>query len=633
MTTSYYYGMRSISSLLGILVISLLFSGCRNTEGEETSEKRGSAIPISIQFLNADSNSNTEPQGVTVEIYDPKGNVFTPIGNQSSAYSIENGFLSLVVGGNKSPNHDREVPLELPYRFTIKSTSNGYLEKTQTIVIDDYQSVYAPVFMMPLENMPAGSSFGQRLGVLGDNGVTKEDIEIFTKPSPKSGDKGITATLFIKEGTQLYGACKKYSEKEGECKERCKEGYCRYPIADPTDSVNIEFYQFDPRFEASANAFPNGFLVTDAVDNQGVTQADLQNSFFFSSLGYINLSMNVGKEEVKGFSQPVTMVMEVPSDLKNPVTGESIKETSEVPLWSLNETTGQWTNEDNLTLYEDGGKLFAKFEMNHLSTWNLDHVLEQCSLPPIEINISNTGSFEARYAEIFESDTYPEGIPIGGGTNNILLLRGGGETHNLRVKRAPKNLITTADTDGLQFRIYNSVRKSGGVESDTNIDACGDELSIVLDSDSQCVHFRIQVECVEGGGTTITTPMILTGLWYQKQVTTGGAEPEIQYEYANYTGNIINGEIDVDMTDIINNAPDGSLDTYRFKLQKDSSIEEYDFHLQYNKGADIWDEATGEDDDLCSINYVSDEIFETCTTGKFYIITLKCDSDHTCSSE
>ncbi len=619
--------MRRIPFVLGIVLLSLLFYSCPNTKVEKP-QKRISAIPISIQFLNADSNSKVEPQKVTIGIYDRDSLVHTPIGNQSSSYTIENGFLSLVIRGNKNPNHEKEIPITLPYRFTMKISSNGYLEKTQTIVIDEYQDVYVPVFMMPLDEMPAGTSQVSQIkpsGFLGDDAVTREDIKAITTPSLKSGKNGISATLYIDKGTQLYGACKEHEEYEN-CKEQCK----KHPITDPSGELKIDLYQFDPRSEASSNAFPNGFLVTDAVDNQGETRANLQNSFFFSSLGYFNLSMNVGKEKVKGFSQPVFMEMEVPSDLIDPSTGKPIEPNSKVPVWSLNETTGQWTNEDNLALYEDGEKLFAKLKMTHLSTWNLDYELEQCSLPPVTINIDNNpGSFKARYAGLFQNPTSVDPFEIGGNTNNILLLKGN-KVHTLKIKRVP----TGTGTDGtagtaivpLQFRLYNSVRKTGSTYTEGSVEICGDIVDIplaVVGDDSGCVTFKIKINCVSHG----TFLPKVVGLWYEKDNISGDPD-DINYQYWNYVGSITDGTIEIDMNDIdIPPSPgEGTNYIYGFEIQLAPSLK-YTFTIQYDQVGKIWEAGPAPSANVESVTEAMPDAESSCL--KKYIIVLR---DVSCSN-
>ncbi len=564
MSTSYFKGIRGLQYLLGVIILSLIFSGCDNEE-DKTKRQPGpnrSEIAISIQFLNADSDSNEEPQNVTIEINDLRGQIFTPVGNQAGSYKIENGFLSLVIA-------NRRGEIDLPYRFIIQSFSDGYLKKTQSIVIDEYQNAYVPVFMMPLQDMPQGSSFAQASVLLASGAIIDNGLQLNTKPSSRSGEKGLMANLIIESGTQLLGND-------------------QVPIKDPTGSVNIDLYQFDPRFDASTNAFPNGFMVTDAVDKSGDRLASLENRFFFSSLGYVNLSMNVGVEEVMGFSKPVTLEMEVPRDLTNPVTGKPIEKTFEIPVWSLNASTGQWTNEENIALFEEGGKLFARFRMTHLSTWNLDIKVDACTPPAsgkITVNIDNTGrGFKARYADFNNSVSGMTLSPTN--ANNIVLLQSN-EVHALNVINAPD----VAGGSGLQFRLYNTVRKTDGIDRTLNNVICGSTRNMDLSGDpSDCVHFELYIECSDFGNACFRPELV--GLWYEQGLLTAGEEPDdIEYQEARYAGVPKNGGLDIDMTDIKNKVGSGA-SYYRFLLQFSSTsgttTHTKAFDIRYDGGMAKW---------------------------------------------
>ena len=605
MSTSYYKRIQHLPYVLGVIILSFIFSGCNIDD--DTSIPNRSEIAVSIQFLNADPGSKEEPQKVTIEIYDSNGLVYTPIGKQSSSYSIENGFLSLVIRSGVEKIDTKEKNIDLPYRFTIRSSSDGYLQKTQSIVIDEYQSVYAPVFMMPLKNMPEGSSAAQSSASLTSGAIIDNFTQINTKPSPRSGEKGITANLIIDSDTQLLGAEKK-------------------PIRDTTSVVSIDFYQFDPRFEASANAFPNGFLVTDAVDKAGDTLASLNNSFFFSSLGYINLSMNVGIEEVRGFSKPVTLEMEVPSDLINPVTGKPIQADFQVPLWSLNSRTGQWTNEEDITLFEKEGKLYARMEMTHLSTWNLDQKVAACTPPAsgtISIDIDNTGQgFKARYAEFYNTSSNMILGPTGN-VSNVVLLQSN-QIESLSIIRAP-NVPSTAG-GGLQFKLYNTVRKADGVDKTLNNVACGSTRSLDLSGDpSDCAHFEIYIECSDYANKCFRPNMI--GLWYEQGLVTPGVDPDdIEYQEAYYAGVPKNGAIDIDMTDIRNKVGTG-VNIYRFLIQFNAgsiTTNTHIFDIRFDGVTGNWSNP-GIDPSIKTFNELTPPSGSFCS--KWYEILLEFDCE------
>jgi hypothetical protein len=83
--------------------------------------------------------------------------------------------------------------------------------------------------------------------------------------------------------------------------------------------------------------------------------------------------MTAGGTAVHHFSQPLQISMKLDPNTTNFTTGTAIKAGDTVPLWSLEEGTGQWTAQGNVTINNDGnGNLVANFTTTHLCCFNLD---------------------------------------------------------------------------------------------------------------------------------------------------------------------------------------------------------------------------------------------------------------------
>jgi hypothetical protein len=225
--------------------------------------------------------------------------------------------------------------------------------------------------------------------------------------------------------------------------------------------------------------------------------------------------------------------------------------------------------EEEITLKENDGRLFARFQMTHLSTWNLDQKIDACTPPAsgkISINIDNTGrGFRARYADFYNAASGMTLSPTN--ANNIILIQSN-EVHTLDIVRAPD--VPSGPTGGLQFRLYNSVRSTSGFdETESNI-LCGESKLIDLTGDSSdCVHFEIYIECSDFSNDCFRPEMV--GLWYEQGILPVGADPnDIEYQEAHYAGMPKDGAIDVDMTDI-KNMVGGGASIYRFLLQFNST--------------------------------------------------------------
>ncbi|HWZ04284.1 MAG TPA: hypothetical protein VNX40_11790, partial [Mucilaginibacter sp.] len=122
----------------------------------------------------------------------------------------------------------------------------------------------------------------------------------------------------------------------------------------------------------SYGAFPGGFSPTNVLDASG-NQVNGGNAINFVSAGLISIKMSADGTQVRHFSKPVQVSMKLDPNTTNFITGTNIKAGDTVPLWSLDETTGQWQSEGNVTIQEDdNGNLLANFETSHLCCFNLD---------------------------------------------------------------------------------------------------------------------------------------------------------------------------------------------------------------------------------------------------------------------
>ncbi|MCD4746389.1 MAG: hypothetical protein K8R58_08825, partial [Bacteroidales bacterium] len=65
--------------------------------------------------------------------------------------------------------------------------------------------------------------------------------------------------------------------------------------------------------------------------------------------------------------------MDIPDNTYNPQTHTTVQDGDEIPLWSYEETTGEWSYEKTGTIiWNNKGKFEIKSELSHLSYWNWD---------------------------------------------------------------------------------------------------------------------------------------------------------------------------------------------------------------------------------------------------------------------
>ena len=62
---------------------------------------------------------------------------------------------------------------------------------------------------------------------------------------------------------------------------------------------------------------------------------------------------------------------------RNPETGEQVKEGDEVPFWSYNTISGEWSYERLLHMSRSPSGLRTSMSLSHLSWWNIDWFIGQ----------------------------------------------------------------------------------------------------------------------------------------------------------------------------------------------------------------------------------------------------------------
>ncbi|MEM8897221.1 MAG: hypothetical protein AAGC85_03920 [Bacteroidota bacterium] len=529
------------------MAFSFLF--IQSCEDELVSSEENVTL-ITLQFLNPDFATEDHPKNLKVSLTDRQGLLRNPDGSLPTSYDVRSGFMNLIL-----PTDSLEKIGSQPYVFSIFVESEGFLSKTENIEIDNPGTpLYVPVFMINENNPPVGVG-GIFLPInLNPGGIISQAVSFSTPSTTKNSEEITTVSVSMREGTQFLG-------QNGE------------PIQTSIAEANVKLFKFDPRFQASTSAFPGGFRVSDAQDLAGNTLATADSSFFFATLGYFDLQIEVGKEKVGGFSDPVMVSMEIPEKITNPQTGEPVQEGDLIPLWSLNERTGAWTLEQNTTIQRGpNGKMIGQFPITHLSVWNFDGNPDPCPKPSgnIDVTIQNLdgsggpGNPKIRYATLRNDVGNLDITPGISDATNFLLLQPGANTLTLQAYPNPSNPAF----GNLGFYLSNNARPIDFTSPPIprfTIPSCGltsptGPITIELDEASSCRFLRIRINCTDGAPTCYLPN--LPAFFYQKDDGTGG--PPISF--MNYSGTFGNGEVELDMTDF-----DSNPGRYRFEFTLNNS--------------------------------------------------------------
>lgn len=345
-------------------------------------------IPLSIRFFDVSPSSTSGDPSVLIPelaieiIGQDADKLYTPsVQRLKDINKLKGGLIDVAIKKSHVITRDR------PLKFTViaRPTSGNYLPTVRSFTLTDTVKTIENIGLLNLSKTPSGVKVKTGTVTVGATGVAETTI-LVSDSSKVTIPKGV-----------------RFKTKEGQ---------------EVTGVVDVRLVQFSPTDPAALQAFPGGFAPQRVRDTNG---SDL-GSGFFQSLGFIALDMSVGGKAVKNFEGgEVTVSFDLNPKLIHPQTGKPLKAGDTVPLWSLDETTGEWKKEAIIAISNSGDKLQAVWSQSHLSYWNLDFFWNSCfvgtniQLPAnipngyyyMEIVDAQTGwAISAKYDYLFGGQSY-----------------------------------------------------------------------------------------------------------------------------------------------------------------------------------------------------------------------------------
>ncbi len=330
--------MKTFKNIVAAIALTIiLFAGCKNP-AEDVQIVVDTDIfksPTLIQFTNAKVDSEG-PKAFTVEIIGTGASlVRTPTGGK--VFKTAEGLLNLFLDRTADPSPTN------PVKFTVIANAPGFAPTFQDVVITSATdpTIYS-VPMAEYANPTAGSGAIVATKAI-TNGTTSNDLTFTTATNAgmtqKSDITVATGTGFLDAAGQSVGG----SQLEARI------------IYTGTGADGI------------TPNLPGGSFASNVIGANGQPVAG---GVYFYPAGSVSINMFAGSKEVKGFTKPVTVDIEVNSSMINPNTNQTIKENETIPMWSLNTQTGQYKNEGNAVFVKNtAGVLVARMQINHLTDW------------------------------------------------------------------------------------------------------------------------------------------------------------------------------------------------------------------------------------------------------------------------
>lgn len=299
--------------------------------------------PTAVQFVNAKKNATNQPTNFAVTIGGKDAASVVTINNKTDFKAADGRiFLALKKG---------VVPTEAnPVIFTVAAEVAGFAPATKTFRITTDAALTVTVPMVEYANPVVGTAAKVQENAL----VAGATVAAFSIQTPVSAEMALPATISIAAGTQFLDA-------DGKVINATK--------------LESRVINYGTDSQESLAAFPGGFEATNVIGQNGQAIAG---GVAFVTGGFMAIDMYAGGIEVKHFSKPLNVKMGVSKQLINPVTGVVVKAGDVLPVWSLDDKTGQWAYESSATIVSGSDGLTASFSASHLSYWNLDWTLSFC---------------------------------------------------------------------------------------------------------------------------------------------------------------------------------------------------------------------------------------------------------------
>jgi len=341
--------------------------------------------PALIKFRNANTSSPIQFLGDSLNNYSFNCTITGPgaqyvVASDGSSLTAEygensfrtsNGVLALALVPNSIPSKSNPITFSINASFREKLYMSGKFAPISTsITITDTVVTVINVDVLELDRLVDGVAVTPNVNATLSAGTTTSDIIIPTTTNATMTEK---ATISIPTGTELKNAAGAV-------------------INASLATTNI--VQYGAGSTTAAGVFPGSLEPKNVI---GPDNKPIAGGVNFVSAGLLSINMVANDQLVKSFSKPLDVKMEIKSALNNFETDQPVKAGDSIPVWSLDETTGQWKYESKaaVTMNLSSNKLEANFKATHLSAWNLDWGWSMfggynTNNKPLKVNVSIT---------------------------------------------------------------------------------------------------------------------------------------------------------------------------------------------------------------------------------------------------
>lgn len=335
-----------------MLCVSYLFNSCRNPAYELNVLFDADVIQYKATLILKDANGKTLPNNIVVAIDGTDAAAIYDFSGTKAIFA-PSGVITLGVAPKQVPVSGKTL------NFNVKISAPGYEPKNIPVAIafNQFSQILNVTMLQTVVNTPASSVVVADVPLATDGKTTT----VTTIATPATGTVPETTTITVPAGTQ-------------------------FKSADGTiltgGSLSAQAINFDPSDPAAVALFPAGKLAGDNV----VGPSGSTGTAFFLPAGFTDIKMFVGGVEVKNFTTPITVGIQLDPTFKPQATGAALKAGDVLSIYSYQTSTGQFKFETTGTVVRDAAnKLSVSFQTNHLTVFIVGDVVTTttCKAPRV----------------------------------------------------------------------------------------------------------------------------------------------------------------------------------------------------------------------------------------------------------
>lgn len=339
--------MKHTIKLLLLFVSSILLVNCKKITDNVGFSVNGDVIKygVSFQFWDPKTSNGMAPQNIFVRITGKDASKVYEYGGTKVFNVSSTGILSLGIDPFVKPSSSA------PIAFTVEVYAPDYATIKIPITVDGNQKQQLiNVTMVNLKNPPNGVSVKQTQVQLAADGSVASTVTLATTPNATTPE---ISTLTIPVGTKFKDANGSIINNNG-------------------GSLQVSQVFYSTRTSSSLSAFPQNSFLSDSIYTEGGNRI----SGYFQTSGFTSIEMTLNGQEVKFFTNPITVSVGIDPSYINPTTKAAVKSGDNIPIFSYDVTKNRWNFEKNVTI---SSNYTAEFTTSHLTYYSPAWPGVQCS--------------------------------------------------------------------------------------------------------------------------------------------------------------------------------------------------------------------------------------------------------------